>query len=179
MSSAEEQPTGAAIWLVSNLDPDGVYRAVLELDADTAIHLTRELAVLWAEYVLIQVVRAEHDGMIWRQLTATGVTEESRAMLLLDLRKDRAEPESPIRMRIQPGLMKDGTGFLKLLLDGTTISGEWSLDDARRHAAGVIEQVHATDLDQAYRPALIGLVGMDPVAAGRAVMGLISHASTT
>lgn len=163
------------VWLRSSPDIDGTYRLTLEVDQDSAYTLDSATAAAWADYVLATLARADYDAAVIRQLTevcsADPEAKQIAVQMVGDLRKDRPELTSPLpELVITAGVsVFSGDGFLTIRHRGKSL-GQWELDDARGHAAGVIEIRHGVELDSAYLRGLIGVIGLDEGRA-RAVVG--------
>lgn len=166
--------TEGSVWIRTVPTKPGSYGIVLDLDDDHAQHLTPNQAHAHALAVLRSVQITEHDAKVYGQLAALTDTATA-AGLVLALREDRAplsdRDQSTLPFHLEPGITIQGKPFLRFLVAGKAI-GQWSLDQAREHAIGVLEAVVAAQLDTAYHRALVDSVGLDAPAAERAVDAL-------
>lgn len=167
-----------AVWIKTEPSLDGsTYVVTIEASEDRAVTLTPDRALRHASEVLSTVARAEYDAAVFAQMSALGNLEpEAVGQLILDLRRDRPnlDPEATQPLRLEPGVNASGKPFLALYLDDRQV-GQWGPADARRHALGVIEAVHAADLDSGYYRALTGLVGLEEPRARNVIDDLIKH----
>jgi hypothetical protein len=174
--SSPDEPTGV-IWIKTDPDASGLYVPTLEIDDDTSMVLDHDLAMAYAEYVLTQVARAEHDSRILRQLTAS-VSRDGAVQVIVDLRADRPPVSSPVPyLSMEPGVSQASSGgFLKLHIKGSTEPvGQWSLEQGREHAMHVIQAIEMARLDEAYRKCLVTMIGLDDATARSAVGGLATY----
>ncbi|RCG19076.1 hypothetical protein DQ384_38000 [Sphaerisporangium album] len=176
---AEQTPadTTDAIWVQSNLLPDGTYAASIHYDQDRSRVLDRHAGLAYAAAVIDVASQAEHDAAVIRQLTATGVRLTHAAATVAELRADRPPIDDAVTapLRLVPGVsQKTGNAFLAVFIGARQV-GQWDPGDAREHATAVLEALAAADLDAAYRRHLIGIVGLDPGSAQAAVNDLANH----
>lgn len=176
-----QQNDNEGIWIRTAPDTDGTYRVSLELSDDIAEFLDPATAMRHAQYVLTQVCRAEFDAKVVKQFDSLlppvrpGGSADDRAatiaLMIRDLRKLRIEPIPPTRLSIRPGVNQTREPFLTVLIDDDAV-GQWSIDDGRSHAGGVIEAVEAADLDNQYLQVLTKSVELTDEMARRVISNL-------
>jgi hypothetical protein len=165
----DEEENPKTVWIRTAPDADGVYRPVLEVDADTAYNLTEDSACKYAMYVLRAVAVAEHDAAVFRQLKEITGSEDAAAQLIRDLREERPPLVPLLPLVLVPGvsaLTKEA--FLDIEIHGSK-EGQWTMADAREHALTVLEMVCVADLDGAYLR-ILKTIGIEDDRA-RAVIG--------
>ncbi|WP_042400069.1 hypothetical protein [Streptacidiphilus carbonis] len=165
----------AVISIVSDLAPDGrTYVATIHLDGDTARTLNRDQGIAWASTVLTAAAQAEHDALVIRQL-AGKVGMALDLACVGDLRADRPplDDAATAPLRLEPGVNAKMEPFLALYINGEQM-GQWTCQDAREHATGILEVMAAVDLDAAYYRFLTGSVKVDPPEA-RGIVGLLAE----
>lgn len=173
------------VWVRSHPDQDGAYRVQMELGPDDAIGLDDRTGVLWAMHVIRALVEAEYDAAVIAQLRATGLDLDSAAALITGMREVRRDVrhaaglESPIPdLHLTPGVSAfTSSPFLGIHRNGAQI-GQWDPDDAREHAAGVLEILEAAVLDEIYRRTLIDVAGFEAPLAETVVDQLAQHRVT-
>ncbi|WP_067171155.1 hypothetical protein [Microtetraspora niveoalba] len=166
-----------AIWVQSDLLPDGTYVVAIHYDDDQSRVLNHEAALRYAAAVHAAATRAEHDAAVVAQLVKIGLPKAIVAQALHDLRNDRPPHTATITapLQLEPCVSAHrGVGYLEVYVAGRLV-GQWDPDDARDHAANVLAVLAAVDLDAAYRRYLIGTVGLDRARAEAAVGGLAAH----
>lgn len=165
-----------AIWVVSDVAPDGTYVCTVQAGDDLAVTLDRQRAVAYAMALYTAVGYAEYDAAVLAQLTTLGVGDRMAAQCVADLRADRAPVDdaatTPLRFvplvtaaKREPGL------FIEI---GGRRVAQWTTADGRQHAGHVLDIVAAVDLDAAYHRFLRGPVALDDDRA-RAVVGSLSE----
>lgn len=179
---------GGCVWIRTTPGPGTTYRVALEVDADTAFDLDVEGAFAHARAVLAATARAEHDATVVAQVRrlSTGQTpppgldaESLVGMVLGSLRVHRAPLKWPTPFRLEPGVSAaTGEGFLSVMLRDVAL-GQWSLVDAREHAAAAVEAVEAAELDAAYLTLLLGQFDLPEDTARMAVADLARQGPTT
>lgn len=177
MTTQDNEPS---IWVRTAPDINGTYRVSLELTDDIAEFLDPATALQHAEYTLTQACRAEFDAKVFKQLDSllpprpgsrTGDRKAMIALVIRELRELRTEPIAPTRLSLHAGVNTKGEPFLTLRFDDESV-GQWELDDARSHAGGVIEAVHAADLDNQYLQVLMKSVELDENTARKVIGNL-------
>lgn len=170
--SPKPKPSGV-VTVLSDLAPDGrTYIATVQLDGDTARTLNRDGGFAWASTVLDVAARAEHDALVLRQLHhAVGIPLHLAASCSGDLRADRppVDDAATVPLRLEPGVNAKGEPFIGVHINGAQV-GQWTCQDARDHAQGILEVLSAVDLDAAYFRYLIGTLDIDPAQA-RGIVG--------
>lgn len=174
---APEEPD--AVWVISDVMPDGTYAATIHAGGDVAITLDRARAIAHAGTALAAVVRAEYDAAVWRQMLdvigkglAEADAQKLTAEVIAGLRDDRPplDDSATAPFRFEPFVAyRTYEPGVFLWLNGKKIS-QWTVADARSHAMYVLEVTLAVDLDAAYRRHLIAAVGLEDWRA-RAVVG--------
>jgi hypothetical protein len=166
----ENGSCGGGVWIRTTPDTFGTYRCVVELDDDTSHPITRDTAPAYARAILQAVSAAEYDAAVIRQMTqGSGLGRESAVCLVRALRGERPPIAWPSPLRLEPGVSAAaGEPFLAVWIHGVAV-GQWTVGQAREHAAGVMEAVEVADLDGGYLRALRA-VDVD-MANARAVVG--------
>ena len=161
--AAEKEPVGA-VWVTSQPDDQGIYHINLEVGSSPReeIPLDADSGIAWAQHVIAVVSAAEYEAAVLRQLS-TVAGREAALHVLAHLRSNRPAsiPDDVVpALRLVPGVdQDDGLGFVLLEHRGATI-GQWYLDDARRHATGVLESLAIVDLDTAYARYAVEEIGL-------------------
>lgn len=168
------------LWVQSDVAPDGTYVVGFHHGDDRAWILTRDQAIEHAVAVFAEAERAEHDAATVELLhTQLGMPLETAvAFLVHDIRPDRPPVDQPGPFTVGAGVSRSGGlhGFLRLLLDGEAF-GQWTIDDAHRHAGGVLQTVAAVDNDATLYRTLIGVIGLDEDRARAVVADIRNHRS--
>jgi hypothetical protein len=165
-----------AIWVVSDVAPDGTYVTTVQASDDVAVVLDRKRAMEYAMAVYTAVGYAEYDAAVFHQLVSLGISHPNAAHCVGDLRADRAPLDdaatAPLRFvplvtaaKHQPAVYVE--------VNGRRIS-QWTTSDARQHAGHVLDICAAVDLDAAYRRYLRGPLRLDDGRA-RAVVGSLGE----
>lgn len=143
--------TDTCVWIRTDPDPDGTYRPTLEIDDDTALILTRETAATYASEILRAVAIGEHEAAIYAQLIKVSDGDQAHVgMVIADLREDRPALDTDTPLRLIPGISAiNGRAFYGVEIRGQLV-GQWTAEDARKHALTVLEAVHVAELDSAY-----------------------------
>jgi hypothetical protein len=157
MPDTQEQNTPHAIWVISDVAPDGTYIATVQISDDIAIALDHAAGVRYATTVLAVAARAQFDAAAYAQMTKGATVEPATAKhTIADLRGDRpsldAAATAPFDLR--PGVNAAGEPFIGLWLPGKQL-GQWSVADARQHAVDVLEVLEGAALDDAYYQLLL------------------------
>lgn len=165
-------PDIEAIWVISDVTPNGTYVATIQAGPDRAITLDRTQATAYVMAVLTAAVYAEYDAAVIRQHTALGLGLPTAAGAVKDMRADRAPLDdaatSPLRFEsIVTAANRDPAVLVSL--DGRRIA-QWTAEETKGHALHVLEVVAVVDLDAAYYRYLRGPVRLDEGRA-RAVVG--------
>jgi len=151
-----------AIWVVSDVAPDGTYVVTVQAGPDHAVTLTRAEAIAYATAVFEAAVRAEHDAAVLAQLTATGMTAELAATVVIGLREDRPMLDDlGDPLTFEPIVTAARREPALLVSRGGVRIAQWTPADARDHAGNVLSVLAAADLDGAYRRLLVGSIGLD------------------
>lgn len=168
-----------AIWVISDVAPDGTYVTTVHAGEDVAVTLDRDRAVAYAVAVLAATTRARYDAAVWRQmLTISGGraagdgAEEIAALVVRGLREDRPpiDDSATAPLAFEPFVShrtKEPGVFVSL--NGKKIS-QWDVSDAEGHALHVLQIMLGVDLDASYWRHLIGTVGLEDWRA-RAIVG--------
>lgn len=160
------------VWVRTHPSSSGrSYVVTVEYSKDVAVTIKPSEGEMYAGYVLASAMRAAHDAAVFAQLTTRGLSSDLAAQTILSLRADRPDLVRVARVPVElvPGVNDAGDPFLVLVLAGEEVA-QWTVEDARSHAHGVLEAVSAADLDAAYYRHLIGVVGVEEPTA-RAVVG--------
>ncbi len=169
-------PEPAAIWVVSDVAPDGTYVTTVQATDDIAVTLNRRRATAYATALLTAIGYAEYDAAVYRQLVHLGIGEGLAAQCIADLRADRPPindfATAPLRfVPLVTAGKKEPALYLEL--NGDRIA-QWTAADGRQHAGHVLEVSVGVDLDAAYYRFLRGTVGLDDGRA-RAVVGTLGE----
>jgi len=166
------------LWVQSDVAPDGTYVVGLHHGEDRAWILTRDEAIRHAVAVLTQAERAEYDAAVITLLhNKLGMAlADAVGFVASDLRPDRPPVDEPGPLKVVPGVSPvDGLhGFLTLELDDAPI-GQWRINDARQHAAAVLQVVAVVDNDAGLYRLLIGPVGLEEQRARAVVADISNH----
>lgn len=166
-----------AIWVKSDLLPDGTYVTAIHYSGDRSRILDRKTGLAYVSAIFAAAVQAEHDAAIIRQHIASGLSLKVAARTIADLRADRPpiDDAATAPLRLTPGVAaRTKDAFLAIHVDGQQV-GQWDPDDARNHATNVLQVLAAADLDAAYRRYLIGSIGLDVARAENIVTDLATH----
>lgn len=148
------------VWVNTAPDEDDTYFVTLSLDADHITRLDDETLNQWVAHVTSAATAAEHDSIVMTMLTKhAGVTKEAAGAIVFGAREVRKLPESPLEVRLEPGVSAiTGKPFLRLH-HGNQAIGSWEVDDAKDHVYGVLAARASTILDSAVVAAMktIGL----------------------
>lgn len=170
------QPDPEAIWVVSDVAPDGTYVTTVQASSDLAVVLDRKRALDYAMTVYTAVAYAEYDAAVYQQMMSLGVGQQAAAQCIADLRADRAPLDDaatePLRFVPLVTAAKQEPA-LYVEVNGRRIS-QWTPADARQHAGHVLDICAAVDLDAAYHRYLRGPLGLDDGRA-RAVVGALGE----
>lgn len=178
MAAAERWPgvSAEALWVRSEVLPNGTYGVGISVGEDRAWVLTRDQAVAYAVTCFARATEAEHDAAAFTLLRAIGVPQPTAAAVVArDIRPSRPVDHSatePLRFIVQLGLRAGP--FLRMTLDGRP-AGELTPADLRDHAAAVLNCIAAADLDANLRRVLVGQVGLDDERARAVVGSLADH----
>jgi len=149
-------------WIHTEPTPDGTgYMVTLIVDEDRSISLERPVAMEYAYTVLKVVSYAEYDAAVLKQITQR-VDRESAMQIVVDLRKDRPEPDFAVMtpLSLEPGVNTRGEAFVVVKKDGEQV-GTWSVEQAREHALTILEAISVAELDEAYLRCLKGVIGVE------------------
>ena len=167
-----------AVWVISDVAPDGTYVATVHAGQDVALTLDRDRAIAYAVTVLTATTRAQYDAAVWRQMLTIsrgrtdGDAQQAAALIVKGLREDRPpiDDSATAPFAFEPFVShrtKEPGVFVSL--NGKKIS-QWDLSDAEGHALHVLQIMIGVDLDASYRRHLIGTLGIEDWRA-RAVVG--------
>lgn len=168
------------IWIKTQPDINGIYRVAIEFGEDQSVFLGPADAMVYVSEILRAVACAEYDAAVLAQMTKVipkkkNLAAETAAMVIVDLRKDRSPLKWSTPLALVPGVSnRNAKAFLTVELNGKPI-GQWDADDAREHATGVVEAVHAADLDGDFYRLLRGTMDLDDRTARAAVGDLAKH----
>lgn len=165
----------SAIWVVSDVAPDGTYVTTVHATDDVAFTLTREEAIAYAVAVIDACVRAEYDAVVFAQLRARGIGPGWAVSVIADLRAGRPPLEFGTPLSFEPfvsGATRESQ--LHVVVNGTRYA-QWGTGDGRRHAMQVLEVAVGVDLDAAYRRHLAGPLNLGDAKAGALVQELANH----
>lgn len=172
-----DQQTESAIWVVSDVAPDGTYVATVQASDDVAVVLNRRRALAYAMALYTAVGYAEYDAAVIRQLTSIGISKQLAAQCVADLRADRApiDDTATAPLRFVPLVTAaKGEPALFVEVNGRRVS-QWTPAEGRQHAGHVLDISAAVDLDAAYFRFLRGPLRLDEGRARAVVSGLGEH----
>lgn len=160
-----------AFWIYTNPTDKG-FRVGIKAAGGHDITITPAQARDHAEAVLLVAARAEYDAAVFCQMYDLVENLDAVGQIVLDLRRDRPEidQQRTFPLVLTPGVAQDGAGeyrpFIAISIDGVEEQvSQWTPDEARAHAVGLIETITAADLDQDYLRVLTGLVGIERARA--------------
>lgn len=167
------------------LDGSTAYAVTLDVGPDLSRTLSEPEAIRYARAVLHAAARADYDAAVIRQMLDTvQVPPGHVATLVAELRARRAPLDraglEPIELGAHvaaPRLLGDGArveAFLTVYVNGKGI-GQWTTDDARRHALYVLEALSVAQLDGEYVSLLMDRVDLPLGHAHVVVEGLAAH----
>lgn len=163
-----------AVWVVSDVAPDGTYVVGLHYGPDTAWVLDRNQALRYAAAVAAAAARAAYDAAMMRQLTnKLGMPLASAAGFIADVRADRPPLDDAALepLGLNPGVSAfTGEPFIRITVSGKLV-GQWSPADALQHSTHVLEVLAGVDLDAGYYRALTA-TGVDEARMRAAVEDL-------
>jgi hypothetical protein len=165
-----------AIWVISDVAPDGTYVVTVQAGDDVAITLDRNRAIRYALTVIDASARAQYDAAVFAQMAGMGLDERTAVEPVIQLRADRPplDNDATAPLRFEPIVTsRTKRPAVHVHLGGKAIS-EWGPVDAAGHALHVLEVAVGVDLDAAYRRILIGTIGLDDASA-RAAVGDIAN----
>lgn len=163
------------VWVRTSPTLDGTaYQVVIEAGPDHARGLTPAEALSYAREVMRVVAEATHDAAVGKMLVDTGIDLPDAVATLGELRASRRRLTAGTSPLILQGCATiEFKPFIAVSIEGEQEpSGQWTPDDARAHAASVIEAIHAARLDQALYEHLTTVIGIKPEAARAAVGSL-------
>lgn len=171
-----EPRDGEGLWVRSDVLPDGSYGVVVTFGGDHAWSLDTGTATGYAATLHAVATAAEHDAAMLALLTMIGVKVDDAALLLRDLRDQRARPQSAVApLRFNAAVSQASREpFIQLELDGTAV-GQISPEDLREHAGGVLTALAAAELDTNLHRALTAGAGLDPDKARAVITDLCNH----
>lgn len=166
-----------AIWVISDVAPDGTYVTTVQASDDVAVVLDRDRALAYAVALYTAVGYAEYDAAVLAQLTTLGVGDRMAAECVADLRDDRAPVDdaatAPLRfVPLVTAAKREPALFVEV---GGKRIAQWTTADGRQHAGHVLDICAGVDLDAAYFRFLRGPVGLDDDRARAVVESLGEH----
>lgn len=169
--------TDDAIWVISDVAPDGTYVTTVHATEDVAFTLTRTEAITYAAQVMDASARAEFDAAVVAQLRVVGMDMPLIASVVNDLRAERPPIQFSTPLSVDPFVTAaKSEAQLYVLVNGKRYA-QWTPADAAQHVAQVLEVAAGVDLDAAYRRYLVGPIGMDDEKARTLVGSLANHRS--
>ncbi len=148
-------------------DDDGFYRLALEWGPDDVEPLTETQANKWVEEIMWAVSQAVHDAAVYQLFKDMGeIQDEAIALLVREIRETREksiqeQPDAGLRLNLVPVVSAlTGDPYLHLMIDGKRV-GQWTPEDARSHAMGILQAVATQFLDSVTLTVLIKHVGLD------------------
>lgn len=182
MTDPADDDESGGLWVRSEVMPNGTYGVALNVGADRAWSLDRDRAVAYAVACFARATEAEHDAAVFGMLTSVnGIDEELAALLIArDLRPGRADEHDdtkPLKYNVvlnRNRITGEIMPMLHMHLDGVGKAGELTPADLRDHAGGVLNVLHAADLDAGLHKVLIGKAGLDDDTA-RAMIGTLGE----
>jgi hypothetical protein len=165
-----------AVWITSDLLPDGTYAPAIIFDADTSVALTEANAVTYALSILEAAQAADYDAAVLRQLAPLVGAKIAAVTIARDIRPNRRRTRpSGTPLELRPGVSQaTGEAFLKVEIRGKIV-GQWSVADAREHALRILDAAIVADFDGAYYRTLIGAIEIPESTARTVVDDLRKH----
>jgi hypothetical protein len=164
------------VWVESDVHADGRYGITVRA-GDVARGLSEQEALVHAAAVLVAVQRAEYDAATLSLLTSIGIDNETAVLSIQELRTARPviDPEALAPLLLAPGVSAfTGKPFLTVMAGDLTV-GQWSVDQARRHAVAALEVAEVVRLDQALFDWLVSEVDLDEGRARAVVHSIGEH----
>jgi len=166
----EELPD--AIWVISDVLPDGTYGAVIHFSPDLAHSVPGggELGA-YVTAVLSAAAAAKYDAAVLAQLTAiTSAEAAAETMVLLRDRRNQTEWRAG-PMTLTPGVsVFNKKPFLRCAAGAR--AWQWDPDDVLRHVGDVLQVAVGVADDTRYYQLLIEHIGLDEPTARSVVSGL-------
>lgn len=164
-----------AIWVISDVAPDGTYVTTVHATDDVAFTLTPAETMAYAAAVMGVCARAEYDAAVVAQLLATGMDVCLAVSVVIDLRAERPPVAFATPLSFEPFVIgPTREPQLYVLVNGERYS-QWTPADAVQHVMQVLEVAAGVDLDAAYRRYLVGPIAMDDKLARALVGALANH----
>lgn len=164
------------VWIKSELGEDDTYHLFVEWGPDRVMPLTDEMGVDWCRTVMAAVAAAEHDATLIRHLREMKMPDPLIGSILTRARSERAERASRAFLpgiTLTPGVSATTGGPFIGLHDGRRV-GQWSCQDARDHAIGILEALETVELDRILLRTLMHC-GVTRDQAASLVMDLGAH----
>lgn len=158
-------PSPIQLVISSAVMPDGSYGAEVTVGDDVAWTLWRGAAIRYAVGVVAAATQAEFDAKLLAVLRGTGMGDQLAGSLVGDVRADRGA-ESTLFGSTKPLTLIPGVSaftaqpFIAVHHDQHP-GWQWSPDEARVHALGVLEAVAAAEEDNRAHTILTGTYGVD------------------
>ena len=161
-----------AVWIRTEPVPGGDYIAILEVDGFGGTILDRTTALRYAYGLLQAAATAEYEALVVAQMLEKEVGTTDVAEFIAALRQHRPASVSLPPLTFVPGVSQSTReGFLRVDIDGQQ-AGQWSLEEARDNALGLLEAHAVAILDSAYYRTLTEVVGVKPDVARAAITDL-------
>lgn len=152
-----------AIWVISDLAPDGAtYLPVVHLGEDIALPLEGDKAIAYAVTVQGAAERAAYDEIVLDQLLEMvgGDRMDVLAAAMTAMREGRPplDDDATAPFRFEPFVSAfNRQGGIFLWVNGERYA-QWTVVDARQHAAHVLQVHSGVPLDAAYRRLLTEII---------------------
>jgi hypothetical protein len=161
-----------AVWLDTQLQPDGEYVLTMSIGDDYAVELPVDQALAHAVEVLRNVALADYAQAIRQQMLGLGTDPEGVEDLLRALvpRLPMSEPVTELVML--PAINRNNGEPMLQIAFRDQLLGVWTLKEARSHALGVLEATLAARMDTSYRQALIENIDLDGATAAGVINAL-------
>jgi hypothetical protein len=162
------------LWLKLHGNDDGTYSVLLEIGDDEARIMTEAEALTWAQHVSSIAAAAHHDAMVLAQMRDLDMPPHVAAGMIRKIRELRRSqmPASPLEnLTLSPAITSDEDvtphqipekldGFVMISYRGDQV-GQWSVDDATRHAGDVLLCQSMSLMDATYLRALRDIIKLD------------------
>lgn len=168
--------TEGTMWVRTERDLEGRYRAVVECDEDFAFSLDDSDVHPYSRAVIEASVRARYDAAVARQLKALEIDDETVAYVINDLR-DTRDPILDIpglNVRPEP-VVNQNLEALVQLVSGDRVVLQMEVGEARKHAVYCLEIVRTAPIDDQYAELLKTKVGLNEAVASNVVSGLARY----
>lgn len=172
------EPEDPGVWVESDVHADGRYGITIRA-GNVVRGLSQAETTAHALAVVAAAQRAEYDAATLNLLMSIGIELGPAALSMNELRdaRPRIDAEALAPLSIAPGVSAQTRKPFLTVLAGDMDVGQWTVDDARRHALAALEVAEAVELDQALFDWLVSdaFVGLDEGRARQVVASIAKH----